>query len=223
MQIQPIHAYTAFSPSPAPARPAPASPAAPATSADRVSISPAARELHAAEFDTDQGRMGLDIDAYFTPPGPQGVNLDTLPLLLPSRQNIDALAAHISAAFPGFLAENGIPSAPASIAYDNTGQIQLPADYAYAAQFKQALADHPTMARELQTVNALTSTLVEINKSIPFQQEYAAATSQAAADAVVAKYSYLFSANRHYDSIALNFAADGTLSLTHDGKPLSAA
>lgn len=77
------------------------------------------------------------------------------------------------------------------------------------------------MARELSTVNALTSNLVEMKKSIPFQQEYAATTMQAEANALVAKYSYLFSGNHHYDTIALQFSASGSLSLSADGKPLS--
>jgi hypothetical protein len=124
---------------------------------------------------------------------------------------------------PGFLADNGIPAPPASIAYDTMGQIQLPADYPYAAEFKQALESNPVMERTLRTTSALTSQMVEMNKSIPFQREYAAATSQAQIDAVVAKYQYLFSTNRHYDKIALNFTPDGILSITHDGKSLSEA
>mgnify|MGYP000558935175 CR=1 FL=1 len=80
-----------------------------------------------AEFDTNKGAMGLDIDAYFTPPGSQGVDLDSVPLLMPTRKNIDALSRHISASMPAFLARNGIAEAPASVTYDNRGQIQLPA------------------------------------------------------------------------------------------------
>ncbi|MCX7172942.1 MAG: hypothetical protein NT159_03220 [Proteobacteria bacterium] len=77
------------------------------------------------------------------------------------------------------------------------------------------------MARELSTVNALASHVAEMKKLAPFQQEYAAATTQAEADAIVAKYSYLFSGAHHHDTIALQFSANGSLSLTADGKPLS--
>ena len=142
---------------------------------------------------------------------------------MPTQQNIAALAKDVSAKMPGFLSAHGIPSAPASITYDNMGQIQLPADYPYADAFKQALADQPSMERELRTTAALTSSMVEMNKSMPFQQEYLAANSRAEADAVVAKYSYLFSNNQHADLIALNFAANGALSLTHDGQALALA
>lgn len=213
-----------------------ASTASTAASADRATISQAARDLLAAQsgaaapsrsgakavFDTDQGALSLNVDEYFTPPANAGgAGFSLPPLLLPTQRNIDALAGHISAAMPQFLAQNGIPSAPATITYDGAGQMQLPADYAYAAEFRQALANDPALARELSTVNALTSHMVEMKKSIPFQQEYAAAATQAAADAVVAKYSHLFSGSRHYDAIALQFSASGSLTLTADGKPLS--
>lgn len=212
----------------------------PANTADTISISQVARDLYAvhvtqakstasagndakAEFDTTKGTMELDIESYFAPPASQGVNLDSVPLLLPSQKNIDALSSYISAHMSGFLADNGIPSPPASIAYDTMGQIQLPADYRYAAEFKQALENNPVMERVLRTTSALTSHMVEMNKSIPFQREYMAATSQAEIDAVIAKYHYLFSSSRPYDAIALNFTAGGIVSLTHDGKPLSKA
>lgn len=192
------------------------------SSSTTVNISQAARDRLATQtFDTNHGATEINLDTYFTPPGSQGVDIDTVPLLMPTQQNIAALAKDVSAKMPGFLSAHGIPSAPASITYDNMGQMQLPADYPYADAFKQALADQPSMERELRTTAALTSSMVEMNKSMPFQQEYLAANSRAEADAVVAKYSYLFSNNQHADLIALNFVANGALSLTHDGQPLA--
>ncbi|MEJ2632306.1 MAG: hypothetical protein P8011_10925 [Acidihalobacter sp.] len=230
--------------SPAPARSSSGrqySTASPTNAADTVSICRAALDLYAAastqsslprassgsdakaEFDTTKGTTELDIESYFAPQANQHVTLDSVPLLLPSQKNINALSDYISAHMPGFLADNGIPAPPANITYDTAGQIQLPADYPYSAEFKQALENNPVMERTLHTTYALTSHMVEMNKSIPFQREYAAATSQAQIDAVIAKYQYLFSTNRHYDKIALNFTANGILSITHDSKPLSEA
>lgn len=234
MQISPASAYTTLSQLNFPSRPNPTPPAAShadptATIAARISISQSARDLLAAQtgtasatatFDTDKGSQELDIDAYFTPPGSQGVNLDNVPLLLPSQRNIDALSSHISASLPGVLARNNIPYPPASITYDNEGKMQLPADYPYAAEFTQALKDSPALDREMHAVNALTSHLVEMKKVMPFHEEYAAAGSQAEANAVVAKYRHLFSGNRHYETIALHFSKEGALSLTADGKPV---
>jgi hypothetical protein len=209
------------------------------TISDTVAISQAAQNYLAAQsnstsasrnsatavFDTDQGSKSLNIDAFFSPGGSANgaafLSQKLPPLLLPNKNNIDVLVNHISATFPQFLAQNNIPSAPSSITYDNKGQIQLPSDYAYASEFKQALANNPIMSRELSTVNALTSNFVEMQKSRQFQQEYAAATTQAEVDAVVARYSYLFSGNQDYDTIALQFSESGRFGITHDGKPLA--
>jgi hypothetical protein len=192
--------------------------------ADPSNSAAAPRNGATAVFDTDQGSRKLNIEAYFSPGGSENnaaFSFQTLPpLLFPSRNNIDALTNHISATLPQFLAQNNIPSAPSSITYDNKGQIQLPSDYAYASEFKQSLANNPTMAKELSTVNALTSHFVEIQKAVPFQQEYAAAATQAEVDAVVARYGCLFSDNHRYETIALQFSPEGRLSLTRDGKPL---
>jgi hypothetical protein len=205
--------------------------ASPATIADRVSISSEARARLAAEsttasttsgghanLDTDQGQLDLDIDAYFTPPPPGQPLSELPPLLLPSQNNLDALRDHIASAMPGFLAHHDIPAAPASVTYDNQGQIQLPADYPYADKFKQALAEEPVMAREMSALNALSSHKVELDKALAFQQEYAAAHSQAEIDAVLAKYSELLSDNRQAAAIELHFAATGELSVTADGR-----
>lgn len=205
-----------------------------ATSADTVTISEAAKNLLAAQassaastqssasaaFDTSQGSMNLDIDAYFTPSSSLK-SLDSLPpILLPSRENIDALTSHISDVMPQFLAQNNIPSAPSSITYDNRGEMQLPADYAYADEFKEALANNPTLEREMRTVNALTSHMVGMERALAFQKEYAGA-SQDEVDAIVAKYSDLFSDNKQQNDIALRFSPAGSLSLTVNGEALT--
>lgn len=203
--------------------------------AEKITISQYARDLLAAqstptansasgdtaEFDTNKGRLALNIDTYFAPPGDRGVDLDAVPLLMPSQKNIDALRSHLSAAMPEFLARNGIPAPPARITYDRQGLPELPADYPYAAEFRQALENEPTLARELSTVNALSSHLAGMKKSLPFMAEYASATSPAGAAAVVAKYSHLFSNHQHSATIALNFSASGALSVTADGKPIA--
>lgn len=240
MIVQSVHSYAALSSAGMPARAgisALASPAAgTARSADQVSISAAARALLAGQadsagstgsaagtaiYDTNQGAQALDIDAYFTPSAAAG-GLDELPpLLLPTRNNIEALSRHIAAAMPQFLAENGIPAAPESVTYDDQGRLQLPADYPYAAEFEAALAKNPALAREMSTVHALASVTVEIDKSLAFQHEYAAASTRAEIDAIVAKYGELFSAMRQPATIALEFPATGGLRLSVDGEPLA--
>lgn len=174
-----------------------------------------------AEYDTFQGSQTIDIDAYFTPDPSR--SLEDTPLLAPSQRNIDALSRHVSAAMPDFLARHGIPEAPASISYDAYGQPQFPADYAYAKEFRAALDDEPVLARQMSTVAALTSHKVEMEKSLPFITEYQAAQSQAEIAAVLAKYRYLFDGTNPSSQIALNFDAQGRLTVSADGKPVAAA
>lgn len=201
-----------------------------ANAAGTVSISQAARERLAAEssaataartatFDTDQGTVDIDIEAYFQPP-PGGFT-ELPPLMLPSPANIQALNDYVAQEMPGFLSANGIPQAPASISYDRNGELQLPADYPYAEQFKAALDKEPVLARSMQSAVALTSHFVEMQKVLPFHEEYTAAASSAEAAAVVAKYSWLFSDNRPSAQISLHFSSDGQISLSADGKPVT--
>lgn len=200
--------------------------------AERTNISQAARDLLAAEtkaagnpatstavFDTNQGAMTLDIDAYFQPP--PGGFAELPPLMMPSANNIKALTDHVSARMPDFLARHGIPEAPSSVGYDRNGEPQFPADYPYAKEFKAALADDPVMARSMQSAAALSSVHVEMQKSLPFHEEYSAANSAADAAKVVAKYAWLFADNRPSANITLNFSADGRLSVSADGEPIS--
>ena len=202
---------------------------------DRTSISQEARKLLAAQeaseessvaadattMSTDRGWIGMDLNDYFSGMGSGSVDISELPpLLLPSQDNVAALSSHISSAMPGLLAKYNIPSAPDSISYDSQGKIQLPDDYLYADQFKQMLADNPGMEKELRTVNALASHLAGMKDSQAFQEEYQAASGQAEIDAVIAKYSYLFSGQRSDRNISLEFSADGRLVVKADGESL---
>lgn len=195
---------------------APANTAA-ANAAAKTAIGPANPVL-----DTAAGPQETDIDAYFTPKTAPGARLSFPPLLVPTARNIDTLSAHASAKLAQLLADNGIPSAPAEITYGPDGKINLPADYPYADRLKQALAEDPATDRTLRTVNALASHYVGLQESAAFSEEYAAAASQAEMDAILAKYSNLFSTHRRYADIALRFAPDGSLSVTANDKPLPA-
>ncbi|MBI5262759.1 MAG: hypothetical protein HY852_13185 [Bradyrhizobium sp.] len=166
---------------------------------------------------SDIARSGIKIDEYFTPKLGAGLP----PLLLPTRANIDALSRDVSGKLRQFLADNGIPSAPSQITYGSDGKIQFPGDYAYADKFEQALANNPVMESELRTVNALTSHFVAMQPSMAFSQAYGAAQSQAEIDAVMQKYSYLFSGSTQSADIALTFAPNGTVEPTANGKHYS--
>ena len=170
-------------------------------------------------MNTSKGNIDVDFDEYFSDdPSIKTRSLSDIPLLMPSAENIGALSEHASSRFKEMLAEYNIPSAPDTITYNKEGKMQLPHDYPYADELKQALDENPGLARELSSVNALTSHYVEMQKALAFHEEYAAANSQADADAIIAKYSHLFWGNRSNSEIALSFSEDGSLGLIADGK-----
>jgi hypothetical protein len=198
----------------------------PANVDDKTTISTAARELSAAQstsstpsgndetaaFDTSEGSKNLNIDNYFSPPsGTDGKPFTFPPLLLPSQRNIDALSKHISTALPSILAQNNIPSPPASITYDESGKIQLPSNYLYASKFKQALADNPAIARELSAINAFSSLSASIQNNVPSQSDVGAAATPAAA-----KQGYQSSGHQQDFTPVLNFSENGNLSITFE-------
>jgi hypothetical protein len=188
------------------------------SASDHTAISQTARDLYA----DDVARANSTSITNATPAKVKSQRLSAAlpPLLLPDRQNVAALSEQIVEKLQGFMQQNDIPALPSSITFDKEGKLELPADYAYKAQFNQALAANPDIGIELHKVTALTSHMIEVEQRMPFYEEYSAATSKAAVDAVVAKYSYLFSDNPHSPTIALNFSANGELTLTADGKTI---
>ena len=203
--------------------------AAIAASANAGAVKPTPATLHsdgATEiYDVGTGQVALDIDAYFTPPRPgEQVDLNTLPLLMPTENNLRALSQHIAKRLPDALKAYDIPSAPAYVRYDNMGKVVLPDNYPYADKFKAMLNEQPALSRQLSALNGLTSHLVELRKVEPFQREYAAANTQAEIDAVLKKYSYLFSGQRTYSVITISLSSNGAaVSLSADDKPVFTA
>lgn len=146
--------------------------------------------------------------------------IDMAPLRMPNAEDISALSSFVSNKFNQFLSENGIPKAPETIRFDDHGQMVLPDDYPYGEELKGALANNPGMERALRDLNGMSSQFAEIQKLKPYLDEVAGATTQAEADAIVAKYMHLFDQNRPASQIALRFSDNGELAVTADGTPL---
>lgn len=146
--------------------------------------------------------------------------IDMAPLRMPNAEDISALSSFVANKFNQFLSENGIPEAPETIRFDNHGQMILPDDYPYGDELKTALANNSGMERALRDLNGLSSQFAEIQKLKPYLDEVAGASTQAEADAIVAKYMHLFDQNRPASQIALRFSDNGELAVTADGTPL---
>ena len=141
-----------------------------------------------------------------------------LPLILPTAANVKALAADVSSKMPAFLAQAGIPSAPASISYDAEGQLTLPADYPYAAQFKAALDSAPAFSHEIAALNGIASQAADLIRMAPAQAALEKATTDAEAQAILQQYG--MKEGHHSPLIALLFDANAQLSISADGEPV---
>jgi hypothetical protein len=165
-----------------------------------------------AVMDTADGPQTIDLEDYFavkSEPDPNA--LSRAQLFAPTPGNIAALSKHASEKFSQLLSDHGIPYAPTQITYGTDGKMQMPADYPFADQLEHALESDPAMARELSTVQALSSQFSGMQQSLAFSKAYAAARSDAEAAAVVQRFSALFSDSRSYPDLPLAFSADGTL------------
>lgn len=151
-------------------------------------------------LDTNQGKKGINLDEYFNPTPRAGpVDISEVPLIFPTAENINALTKHAESKFKNLLYSYGIPEGPSEISFDREGKIQLPDDYAYKDELKQALEENPAMTRELSTIAALTSHYVGMQAASKGNQMGG------------------------YAKITLDFDADGKLKVSANAKPYGGA
>ena len=162
--------------------------------------------------DTNHGRHAVNLDDYFSPtPATGPVNLDDVPLLLPSAHNIDTLSRYSEDKFKALLAEYDIPAPPESLEFDAEGKLRLPADYPYREQLSKALEENPSVEEAMRTTLALASHYVGIMEGAAFRDEMSVARSQAQREQIIQKYSYLFDDNRPAPHMLMRFLNDGSL------------
>lgn len=186
--------------------------------ADMVTLSPAAQAMMAKTAGPSDALTSLlgTAEATLTPitTGLQNVGLNKL-VMLPTQQNVDRLTKQISEDMPRFLARNNLSSAPSKIDYDDKGEIKLPADYADAEKFKEALKKDPALEYALKTVHAITSHVSAMKEVAPVAEELANARTEADMAAIVKKYEVLLARqhnNTYRVSPSLYFSPKGILS-----------
>jgi hypothetical protein len=164
-------------------------------------------------MDTNKGKVEMNLDRYFEPKhsSSEPVNLLDVPLLLPTALNIDTLAKYSEQKVKDLMQQYKIPKPPATIEFDQGGQLILPSDYPYSTQLKQAFSENPQVEEALRTTSALASHYAGIMESQPFRDEMSTARSQADRDRIVEKYSYLFEDNRPPIQVILSFLDDGSM------------
>jgi vancomycin resistance protein YoaR len=164
-------------------------------------------------MDTTKGSLELNLDDYFAPKSPSNkpMNLFDVPLLLPSAHNVDTLAKYSEQKVKDLMQQYNIPKPPATIEFDQQGQLVLPQDYPYAAQLKHAFNENPQVEKALSTTAALASHYAGIMEGQPFRDEMSTARTQADRDRIVEKHGYLFDDNKPSIQIVLSFLDDGSM------------
>jgi hypothetical protein len=163
-------------------------------------------------MDTNHGYKEINLDDYFSmKPAQSPVNLDDIPLLMPTAHNVEVLSKYSETRFKNLLSEYNIPTPPATIEFDAAGQLVLPADYPYAAELKQALSEQPDVERALSATAAIASHYAGIMEGAAFRDEMSIARSKADEDRIVQKYNYLFDDNRPAVQTILAFTEDGNM------------
>ncbi|MBB1441522.1 hypothetical protein H5202_23495, partial [Shewanella sp. SG41-4] len=166
----------------------------------------------AQKMDTNKGVQDINLDDYFSrKPIPDTLSIMDIPLLLPTQHNVDTLAKYSEKKFKELMDEYNIPAPPANIEFDSEGQLVLPADYPYADQLKQAFEEKPKVEDALRTTAAIASHYVGIMEGQAWRDEMSTARTQADAERITAKYSYLFDDNRPATKIVLSFTEDGNM------------
>ncbi|WP_206239953.1 hypothetical protein [Novosphingobium terrae] len=160
-------------------------------------------------------QMQID-DSFFDP----GHYKQGDPIAWMNTGTVSALQAYVGDRMNRFLAANGIPEAPAKITfaqYDNS--IQIPSDYKYADQLREALANDPGMSKALTETHALSSQLAYYAQFDPLTKAWSHATSNADMDAITKLFSYLYTNPAPAPELEFLFGPNGSFSVSASGQP----
>jgi hypothetical protein len=134
------------------------------------------------------------------------------PLLLPTRANVAMLAAQAGDTINAKLDAAGISREPGfklEIEDVNSAHVTVKSDRPDAKAIEDLINADPKLQMDIHNAYALASHIPAIDRSMAFQKDYSAARTQAEIDAVVARYSDLFSGRLPPTEIAMAFGKDG--------------
>lgn len=141
-------------------------------------------------------------------------------LLLPNAESVAYLQQVANQQLEDLLKQNHIPQAPASLRYDETGALQLPADYPYANLFRNALEKNPEAARSLGNLNGLASQYAALKKISPLANALSQATTERESQQAMAQYGYLLNAESNHVDLLLQIGTDKKIRILADNESL---
>lgn len=141
-----------------------------------------------------------------------GLSSLTRSLLLPTRANVAMLASQAGDAINAKLDAAGIPREPGfELAFDdvNSAHVTVKGSRSDAKAIEDLVNGDKELQMTIHNAYALASHIPAIDRAVKFQQEYAAAKTQAEIDAVIGRYSDMFSGHTPAADIGLSFGNDG--------------
>lgn len=103
--------------------------------------------------DTNKGKVSLD--DYFNS-DIKYTDISDVPLMNPSRHNVDQLTAYVGDKMKTMMTAHNIPEPPSSFRVNSEGEIIVPDDYAYKEAFIKALEADESLKRQIDTLNGIT-------------------------------------------------------------------
>ena len=184
------------------------------SAAGTAAVSPAAAR-------NSQARRGHDFAAAFASaqtadPARVRSPLLAAPLILPTRANVQQLAADLAHKLSARFSAAGIATTPAvSFAVDGQGGIQVSGDRGDLAQIQALVDGDRALQRSIRNANAIASHAVEIESGghLEFQRAYRLSSD---ANEIVAQYAYPLNGQRQAASTSLGFSG-GSVSVAADG------
>lgn len=150
--------------------------------------------------------------------------LDTSTLLLPTRANATLLAAKAGETIKAKLNAAGIPREPGfelEIQDVNSAHVTVKGDRADAKAIEDLINGDQALQMDIHNANALASHIPGIERGMAFHHEYRAAQTQAEMDAIIGRYSDLFSGFASAANIDMRFGRDG-LQMAINGEAVNA-
>jgi hypothetical protein len=162
---------------------------------------------------TNMGAVQIDFEDHFAEKPALSVDLNQIPLLLPTEHNVNRLSAFSEKKIKALIDKHNIPEPPATITSDQNGGLVLPDDYAYKKEFELALAEDPITSRAISSTLAVSSLYSQLLERQPLQEELATARNDEDRQRIVNKYGYLFDDDYQEARTVLHFTKDGTMTI----------
>ena len=168
-------------------------------------------------LDTNNGELKISLDDYFsnTKTTHQGkLNLDEIPLILPSMHNVSELADYTENKLRDLASTYGIPELPEQLHFNQDGQLVLPDEYPFAKELKAAFDENPGLLEAARTLTSVASHAFAIQERMAFNEQYATTTSDAERTLLLSRYEHLLDDSEVGQTIALVFKDNNTMLLT---------